>query len=158
MTPLIPIEKSEFETAPGLTYALLKSIPKFFIALASIIASLYSYHQLAILSFPFILSAIYDVLHLRSIHYYLTKQQIIIRKGIFTKTTHYLELYRIKDISATEPFFLGIMGMMNVDLITFDYNEPNLLLKGIPISSLPQDIRNLVQNCRQQNKILTVDR
>lgn len=158
MTPLVPIDKTEFEAGPSLTYAILIALPKIFFAIASIISSLYFYSQLALLSIPLILMALYDILYLRAIHFYLTKQQIIIRKGILTKSTHYVELYRIKDISVSEPFLLNLMGIMNVELITFDHNEPNLQLKGIPISALPQDIRNLVQNCRQQNKILTVDR
>jgi hypothetical protein len=41
--------------------------------------------------------------------------------------------------------------------LSFDNAESMLILKAIKISELPQSIRNHVQECRQRNKVVTVD-
>jgi hypothetical protein len=42
-------------------------------------------------------------------------------------------------------------------LLSFDNAESLLILKGIKVSDLPQSIRIHVQECRQRNKVLTID-
>jgi uncharacterized membrane protein YdbT with pleckstrin-like domain len=162
MTPLLPLDKIEFETGPTKVFAFISVCPIFFAAVTGLAIAWNTSHiyQVAVFFVSIFLALVgcVQIVALNSTHYYITKQQIIIRRGFFSRSTHYLELYRIKDISVSEPFLLGMMGMMNVELITFDTNEPDLVMRGIPVSSIPQTIRERVQECRQQNKILTVDR
>jgi uncharacterized membrane protein YdbT with pleckstrin-like domain len=105
----------------------------------------------------FLLAGFYKYFLVLSASYYLTGQQLIIEKGVFTRKVNYLELYRIKDILVNQPLWMKALGLMNITLLSFDTAESLLILKGIRISSLPQTIRNHVQECRRRNKVLTVD-
>lgn len=49
--------------------------------------------------------ALVQVLLVKSIKYEISSERIKITTGIFSKQTHALELYRVKDYSLKEPFF-----------------------------------------------------
>ncbi|WP_378188142.1 PH domain-containing protein [Aquimarina sp. W85] len=61
----------------------------------------------------------------------ITDQRIIEERGILSKTTKELEVYRIKDITLTEPFLLRIFGLSNIVLITADMDTPKQVLMGL---------------------------
>lgn len=63
--------------------------------------------------------------------YEITNQRILEHKGIFSKTTDEIELFRVKDLTHHQPFFLRIMGLSNISLDTTDKSHPLVLLKGI---------------------------
>ena len=50
----------------------------------------------------------------------ITDQRIIETKGVFSKTTDELELYRVKDIRMEQPFWLRLVGLSNILLSTSD--------------------------------------
>ncbi len=157
MNPLIP-DNPIFETKPTLVFCFLSVAPEIAYLLIFNFAVLYfNIPKLSLLTLPCLFYIIYKIYAIYSIRYYVTNQQIVVQRGLVSKSTHYLELYRVKDISVSEPWLLSAFGMMNIDLISFDSNEPNLLIRGVPVSTLPKIIRDNVQLCRQQNKILTVD-
>ncbi len=61
----------------------------------------------------------------------VTDQRIIEERGIFSVTTNEIELYRVKDITYEQPFFLRIFGLSNIVLITADHTSPTFVLKAI---------------------------
>lgn len=61
----------------------------------------------------------------------VTDQRIIEQRGILSKVTNELELYRVKDIKYEQPLFLRIFGLSNIVLITTDQTHPKSILKGI---------------------------
>lgn len=159
ITPLIDLKRPVTEIRPSVTYAFLAISPLVLSAIGPLmIAICWESNAMVILFILMVLAAFARFLQIRCTGYYLTAQQLIIRMGILSKKTHYLELYRIRDIAVSEPFLLRMLGLMDICLLAFDTEEPELVLKGIPTSELPQLIRDRVQACRQQNKILTVDR
>ena len=156
--PLVPVQEVEIEIKPEKIYAALIAIPHFSMALLIAVCSIqYSSNIFLTASLVFAFLGWYKYLLILSASYYLTNQQLIITRGVFTSSTNYLELYRIKDILVNQPFWMKAFGLMNITLLSFDTAEPLLTLKGIRVSSLPQSIRNHVQACRQRNKVLTVD-
>jgi uncharacterized membrane protein YdbT with pleckstrin-like domain len=155
---LVPVNSIEAEVKPEKIYATLFLIPPIFIAF--IIAFFGVYFNVVypiLLSLFFVALGLYKYFLIISSTCYLSDQQLIIERGVFTKTVNYLELYRIKDILVEQPFWMKALGLMNITLLSFDKEESLLILKGIKISDLPQSIRNHVQECRQRNKVLTID-
>lgn len=61
----------------------------------------------------------------------VTDQRIIEHRGIFSKTTNEVELYRVKDIRLVRPFWLRMVGLSSVWLDSTDHSNPTILLKGI---------------------------
>ncbi|MEM9001360.1 MAG: PH domain-containing protein [Bacteroidota bacterium] len=78
-----------------------------------------------------ILMALWKYYDTKMNHIELTDQRIIEHKGIFSKTTNEIELYRVKDIKHLQPFWLRILGLSNIFLDSTDHSNPELLIKGI---------------------------
>ena len=157
-SPLVPGNEIELQVKPEKKYATLFFLPQFFIAILIATCGIHFNRVLFLwISVILQLSGYYRYLLVLSSCYYLTNQQLIIERGVFTRRVSYLELYRIKDILVKQPFWMKITGLMNITLLSFDSAESVLILKGIKVSALPQSIRNHVQECRQRNKVLTVD-
>ena len=155
---LVPVNRIEAEVKPEKIYATLFLTPYIIIAFTiSISAIWFNALYLILLSIPFVVLGLYKYFLIISSTFYLSDQQLIIQRGVFTKTVNYLELYRIKDILVEQPFWMKALGLINITLLSFDKEESLLVLKGIKISDLPQSIRNHVQECRQRNKVLTID-
>ena len=155
---LVPVNRIEVEVKPEKIYATLFLTPYILIAfIISISAIWFNALYLILLSIPFVVLGLYKYFLIISSTFYLSDQQLIIQRGVFTKTVNYLELYRIKDILVEQSFWMKALGLMNITLLSFDKEESLLVLKGIKISDLSQSIRNHVQECRQRNKVLTID-
>ncbi len=155
---LVSVNRIEAEVKPEKIYATLFLKPYILIAFIISISVIWlNALYLILLSIPFVVLGLYKYFLIISSTFYLTDQQLIIQRGVFTKTVNYLELYRIKDVLVEQPFWMKALGLMNITLLSFDKEESLLVLKGIKISDLPQSIRNHVQECRQRNKVLTID-
>jgi len=157
-SPLVPGNSVEVQVKPEKIYATVFFIPQIFVAVIIAICAIYfNTASFLFISLIFLLLGFYKYLLVLSSSYYLTDQQLIIERGVFTRRVNYLELYRIKDIVVNQSFWMKTIGLMNITLLSFDSSESLLILKGIKISELPQSIRNHVQECRKKNKVLTVD-
>jgi len=62
----------------------------------------------------------------------ITNQRISTEQGVFFKRTGNLELYRVKDISVEQPFFLRLFGRGNIVVLSGDTTTPRLNLRAIP--------------------------
>jgi uncharacterized membrane protein YdbT with pleckstrin-like domain len=78
------------------------------------------------------LAALWKYLDVNCQRYELTTERLKTQSGVFTKVTHELELYRVKDIMFEQPFFLRLFGLGHVILMTSDMSTPTLTLKAIP--------------------------
>ena len=155
---LVTVNSIEAEVKPEKIYAILFLIPHIFIAFIITFSGIYfNAVYLILLSLLFVALGLYKYLLIISSTFYLSGQQLIIQRGVFSKTVNYLELYRIKDILVEQPFWMKALGLMNIILLSFDKAESLLILKGTKISDLPQSIPKHVQECRQRNKVLTID-
>jgi uncharacterized membrane protein YdbT with pleckstrin-like domain len=98
--------------------------------------------------------AIWKWIELRSRVYQVTTQRIRVRKGIFTKRTEELELYRAKDTALVEPFWYRMFGVGNVIVTTTDVSTPSLTLEGMPhAGSLREEIRKNIEICRDKKRV-----
>ena len=72
----------------------------------------------------------------------ITDQRLIEEKGVLSKTTEELELYRVKDIRLDQPFFYRLVGLSNVILVTSDRTNPIVKIPAVT------DGKNLRENLR----------
>ncbi|UOB18435.1 PH domain-containing protein [Abyssalbus ytuae] len=90
--------------------------------------------------------------------YHITNQRIIEHRGILSKVSKEIELYRVKDIQHREPLFLRIFGLSNILLIAADHDSPVLVLKGLENGAeLKEEIRMAVDIRRDIKKVREID-
>ena len=76
----------------------------------------------------------------------ITTEQIKIYKGVFTKSTGYIELYRVFDYEEKQSFFQSLINNTNIFIYSGDKSTPVLELEGIKNgSAVVQEIRERVE-------------
>lgn len=86
--------------------------------------------------------------------YSVTSERLIIRSGFLNKSTESLELYRVRDLRMTEPFWLRLWGLKNLHLCTTDQTTPEIVVDYIPAGlKLGDIIRRQVEICRQKKGV-----
>lgn len=96
-------------------------------------------------------------LQVRCIEYSLTDERLQMRSGVLNKTTATLELYRVKDLTVSEPLFLRLFSKANIHLDTSDKSHPKLTLQAISdATELSAGLRQLVEASRR-GKVREVD-
>ena len=88
----------------------------------------------------------------------ITNQRIIEEKGVLSKTTNELELFRVKDLKLDQPFFLRIVGLSNIILLTSDRTNKRYLIEGVDNGKeLREKLRVSVEKRRDEKKVREVD-
>ena len=102
--------------------------------------------------------AMQKFLIVNSIHYELTSERIRVITGIFSKNFEEIELYRVRDYSIIQPFFLRIFSLGNVMLKTSDKTMPELTLTAIrDFIDVKDKIRERVEILRREKDIKEID-
>jgi uncharacterized membrane protein YdbT with pleckstrin-like domain len=84
----------------------------------------------------------------------VTSERVRWRRGIMTKRTDEMELYRVMDASLVEPFLLRIANAGNIEIRSADASTPSLTLpavKGAP--ELREKLRVSIENCRTKKGV-----
>jgi uncharacterized membrane protein YdbT with pleckstrin-like domain len=82
--------------------------------------------------------------------YEVTSERIKITTGLLSRRTQEIELYRVRDYTLVEPFWLRLVGCGNVVLATADRSTPNLVLQAVPhAATLKDQIRTHTERMRQ---------
>ena len=90
---------------------------------------------------------------LKFISYEITSERIKVTKGIISKRTDELELYRVKDTSLIEPFIYRMFSVGNIFLITGDDTTPQLELTAIPnAKGIREQLRVSIEECRTRKR------
>ena len=109
------------------------------------------------LGFP-VFIAIWKYLTVRAWTIEISSQRVIEEKGVLSKTTDELELYRVKDIRLNQPFWLRLVGLSTIVLVTSDKTNPILRIPAIKEGKkLREMIRNAVDLRRDQKGVREVD-
>ena len=94
--------------------------------------------------------AVVKWLQVRCQRYELTSERLRLRRGIFSRQTDEVELYRVKDYVLLEPFALRMWGAGDIALTTTDDANRSVLLKAISHpAELREQIRKHVEIRRQ---------
>lgn len=102
--------------------------------------------------------AIWRWIELRCYRYRLTNERLAIMQGVFSRRMEELELYRVKDITFEQPFFLRLFGLATLVLDTSDQSRPVVLIRAIPrAQELREQIRRDVERLRREKGIREFD-
>lgn len=85
--------------------------------------------------------------------YEVTSERIKVIKGLFSKRTDELELYRVKDTSLIEPFIYRMFGVGNISIVTNDATTPALELRAIKnAKDIREKLRASIEECRARKR------
>jgi uncharacterized membrane protein YdbT with pleckstrin-like domain len=88
----------------------------------------------------------------------ITTERIRITEGVFSKRIEELELYRIKDASVLEPFWLRLFSRGNIVLTTSDKAHPTLIIPAVPnVRDLREQLRTHIERMRMLKGVHEVD-
>ncbi len=88
----------------------------------------------------------------------VTSERIRITRGILSKRMDELELYRVKDTSIDQPFFLRLFKLANVVIRSSDASTPVLTLQAIAeAKQIRENIRGCVEKLREKKRVREVD-
>jgi len=88
----------------------------------------------------------------------ITDQRLIEEKGVLSKTTEELELFRVKDIRLEQPFILRLVGLSNIVLMTSDRTQSIVRIPAIKDGKkLREKIRVAVDIRRDKKRVRETD-
>lgn len=90
--------------------------------------------------------------------YQITSERIRTSTGLLSRVSTELELYRVRDYTIEEPFFLRLIGRGNLVLQTSDRTNPRLVLRAVPnVNTLKDQIRTHTERMRQLRGVRDID-
>ncbi|WP_319591717.1 PH domain-containing protein [uncultured Draconibacterium sp.] len=142
---------------PANIYAMSRILP--FLLIMVVLIAIAHYFQPALYGLAYLLAiwTWWRFLSIIFINYILTRELIIVRKGIIARSYDSLELFRVKDYNVEQSFFMRLFGIMSVRLYTTDLTTDTLDIKGVPLSDITAQIRDLVQEARIKNRIFEIN-
>lgn len=102
--------------------------------------------------------AVWRWLETRSTVYTLTDQRLKSVRGVFTRITDDLELYRVRDSKLQQSLWERMFGLGEVTLYTTDASTPEVHLRWIRnAESVRETLRKLVEARREQKHVRTLE-
>jgi uncharacterized membrane protein YdbT with pleckstrin-like domain len=84
----------------------------------------------------------------------VTNERVRWRRGILTKRTDEIELYRVMDASLVEPFLLRMGNAGNIEIRSADASTPSLTLPAVKgAAELREKLRVSIENCRARKGV-----
>jgi uncharacterized membrane protein YdbT with pleckstrin-like domain len=106
----------------------------------------------------FAIWALWKLLLIKSTTYTLTTERLVTTKGVLTKVTDTLELYRIRDLQIIQPFTLRVLGLENVHLLASDATTETFVLDYMPANLLlGEKLRKAVEDCREKKRVRSIE-
>ena len=110
---------------------------------------------LLVVPIPF---ALWKWLETRHTVYTLTDQRLKFTRGVLTRTTEDLELYRVRDTRFEQGFFERLLGLGRIRLFTTDETSPEIVLPYIAdAEGVREKIRALVEARRDAKRVRYLD-
>jgi uncharacterized membrane protein YdbT with pleckstrin-like domain len=114
-----------------------------------------------IIGFPFILPPIiaaYKIIEVYTWTYTIDKDQIIEKKGVFSVYHKETNIYRIKSFRFDEPFFMRLVGIGNLYVLSSDRYQPELKMTAISKGELVwKQLSNKTLNNRKKYGVREFD-
>jgi uncharacterized membrane protein YdbT with pleckstrin-like domain len=90
--------------------------------------------------------------------YEVTSERVKVTTGLLSRRTNEIELYRVRDYSIVEPFWLRLVGCGNVVLVTADSSSPSFVLHAVPrAAALKDQIRTHTERMRQRRGVRSIE-
>jgi len=102
--------------------------------------------------------ALWRWLVVRCQRYRLTTERIRLTTGVLNQEIDEIELYRVKDITMTRPFWMRLVGLSSVHLKTSDRTLPKLEIPAIHKGEeLREVLRQQVEQVRDHKRVREMD-
>ena len=102
--------------------------------------------------------ALWKWLVVRNIRYELTTERLKLREGVLNKVLNEVELYRVRDYRAEQPFFLRLFSLGNVIIGTTDASHPTVVLRAVrDVENVLELVRRYVEDCRARKNVRAID-
>jgi hypothetical protein len=112
-------------------------------------------YALGLLAFVMLANMMWSYVVLYNIAYIIEGEQIIVKRGVFIKTTNYMEMYRIYDFQKQQNIIEVVLGIMNITLLSRDLTNPAIKFSGITNDdSVIPLIRGRVEAEKQRKNIV----
>ncbi len=86
--------------------------------------------------------------------YELTSERLKMHSGVLNKSTSELELYRVTDTQFEQPFWLRLVGVAHVKVISSDKTSPTVTISAVPgAQALREQMRELVEARRAARRV-----
>ena len=148
-----------FRGAPS----LLTRFGTLFLAFLVMAAAITGVFLVPDLTWKYVLGAIAAVAFLHMIivallvkatQYEVTSERIRVRRGIFTKRTDELELYRANDTSLIEPFTMRMFGLGTIEVRTMDATHPTFYIEAVHgARKVREELRRCIEECRDRKGV-----
>lgn len=94
------------------------------------------------------------ILVVKSTAYEVTSERIRIRRGIFTKRTDEVELYRANDTSLIEPLAMRLIGLGTIEVRTMETGSPSVQIEAIRgARGVRESLRKHIEECRDRKRV-----
>jgi len=105
-----------------------------------------------------VLISLWKYLTVKTWNFKITNQRITDEKGVLSKVTNELELFRVKDITLVQPFWLRLVGLSNIVLVTSDKSNPLFVIPGVKNGKeLREELRTVVDKRRTEKGVVERD-
>jgi len=119
------------------------------------------FHLVCVLLSPLIIPLammLWRYLDTRFQQYEVSTERVRITSGILSKRMDEMELYRVKDTSIDQPFFLRLFKLANLVIKTSDASTPRIVIPAIPEARvLRENLRGCVEKMRSKKGVREVD-
>lgn len=90
---------------------------------------------------------------LKFVSYEITTERVKVIKGILSKRTNELELYRVKDTTLVEPFVYRLFSVGNIVMLTNDVTTPTVELRAVKHArDVREQLRTSIEECRLRKR------
>lgn len=107
-----------------------------------------------------VLVALWRLLVVLCTRYELTTERLRRTGGVLSRVTEEMELYRVKDTRLSEPWWLRLFKLGDIELVASDVTTPRLVIRAIPIATargLRETIRGAVEGLRGRKGVREID-
>ena len=115
------------------------------------------YYSLCLILAPLIVPLgfmLWRYLDTRFHQYGITTERLRVSKGILSKRMKEMELYRVKETSIHQPFFLRLFRLGNVVVTVADPAKPEIVIRAVPqATALREDLRRCVETMRDKKRM-----
>jgi uncharacterized membrane protein YdbT with pleckstrin-like domain len=143
-----PTQWPVIETKPAVLFAFFKICPFLLAALGFLWMAWHYWPGMLWLSVAASVIALYRYIYIRRIRYTITGEYLQVTRGVLFRRLDTVELFRVKDYILTQSVLLQILRLMDLRLITTDPVNPQVWLRGIPLSGLIEQLRERVLTAR----------
>lgn len=150
-----PNYRQFFAEYTGLT--LLFAVSLVVMPISSILDNGYIQISLSALSLLLAITGIVRYITLTAIVWIINDNTLCRIRGVFSRHTDYIELYRVVDYSESQSFLQKLWKVKTVCIISTDKTDSTMVMYGVNAQhDIVRLIRNRVENCKKEKRIYEI--